>query len=137
MNTRTCFRRAAAVATVMILSTVLAKAQDAAMTIVPNGSAQRRVTINDSGNHAWTLQTSSDFKTWTDAATWKVHNGSFHQDLDQSVGSIVFYRASYYATQQNVFSTTANALLIPSTPLDYTLPLPPYYLAPPVRDQDN
>jgi len=105
------------------------------MAIAP-GNASTTVTLDDPGNHVWILQTSPDFRTWSDAGAWKIHNGTFHRTLARDTGNL-FYRALYDSARQDLLSTTATALRLPVAPFDYTPPLPPHYIAPPVRNQDN
>jgi cytochrome c peroxidase len=97
------------------------------------------VTVNDPGNNVWVIQTSTDLLDWNQLSVWKVYNGSFHTGVSYLAGVPgVFYRAIFDPAQQNIPDTLNTALLLPETPLNYAnVTLPPYYLAPPVTNQDN
>src|ERR1051325_2840998 len=126
------------IASVTLLSAAIASAQfpqNAAMTILPAGSSTV-VTVDDPGDRVWILQTSPDFNTWTDAGAWKVHNGTFHRTLTRGDAKL-FYRALFDPNRQDISSTVATALRLPPTLFNYSPPLPPYYVAPPVSGQDN
>lgn len=138
MTTRTCFRLVAAFAAAAILDATSLWAQIAPKAVLkiepsPSGS---RITLTNFGNHVWILQRSPDLDVWTEVDAWKVHNGHLSQTLTNAGGKS-FYRAVFDPARQEIQSTTATALRLPIAPLDYTPPLPPYYLAPPVRNQDN
>ncbi len=98
------------------------------------------VTVTDPGNHVWVLQSSPDLVTWTDVETWKVHNGNFHRPLSYTPapGLRLFYRTVYDPARADIPSTTANALLLPTTLANYAAPvLPPSFLVQPILGQDN
>jgi cytochrome c peroxidase len=140
MKTHTGSRRAVVFTAAVLLSLSILEAQippSASMTIVPRGSASASVTLNDPGDHVWILQSSPDFSTWSELTAWKIHNGAFHQTFNGDAGGRTFYRALYDPARQDVFSFVTNALHLPNTPFNYSPPLPPHYLAPPVRNQDN
>ena len=42
------------------------------------------VTLNDPGNHVWTLQSSTNFANWNDVDVWKVFNGNFNLGVSAS-----------------------------------------------------
>lgn len=108
--------------------------------ITPGASAATAIiTCTDPGNHVWKLQSSADLGTWTDVATWKVHNGSYKGSIQrEGAQTILFYRTFYDAAQQNVTSTTSSALLLPATPHNYANPtLPSSFLVQPILGQDN
>ena len=98
-----------------------------------------KVTVNDSGNHVWKLQSSPNFQTWTDVATVKVHNGHFQRTLTSSPATpALFFRHFYSSTEADIPSTTANALLLPASPFNYATPvLPPHLLTPQIAGQNN
>ena len=141
MKTRMFNQPAAALAAAVLLSHSVAPAQippSASLTIVPGGSSSNRVQLTDPGDHVWILQTTTNFTTWTEVGAWKIHNGHFRESLDRTGSGSVFYRAQYDPARQNIPSTVANALHLP-TPFDnYAAPvLPPNFLAPPIQGQDN
>jgi cytochrome c peroxidase len=98
-----------------------------------------RVTVTDPGNHAWTLQSSTDLTSWTDVETFKVHNGGFYRGFSPDPATPRrYFRAFYNPAAQTLTSTTANALLLPGTPFNYANPtLPPRFLVQPILGQDN
>src|SRR5881394_3727142 len=102
----------------------------AALTIVPSGSPATRITIADPGDHVWILETSSNLGSWTEVDQWKIHNGSFHRTLNTGPGANLYYRSVYDAARQDILSTTADALSLPTPRANYSPTLPPYYLAP-------
>jgi cytochrome c peroxidase len=133
-------RHAFILAALLNLSVLPVRAQipaNATITIVPATASSNRMTLADPGDHVWVLQSSADFATWTEIGTWKIHNGSFHRALARDANEKIFYRAFFDPARQDIFSTTANALRLPLSLPNYSLPLPPHYIAPPVRNQDN
>ncbi len=140
MTTRTFFYMAAVSAAEILFNASVVQAQllpNALMTIIPSGPSSTSIGLSDPGNHVWILQSSPDFTTWTEVAAWKVHNGAYHRTLNRAGGDRLFYRALFEPARQDIFSTTATALHLPGTPFDYTPPLPPHYLTPQARGQDN
>lgn len=106
------------------------------------GDAIACVKIADPGNHTWQIMSSTDAVNWTNAATWKVHNGRFQQTIPRSgAPGALFFKAVYDSAQQTGTSTLANALGLPGTPANYANPvLPPSFLVPPIggpNGQDN
>ena len=139
MKTRTFLCLAAVSAAAISLNPSIAQAQistNASMTIAPVNSSSTSIGLSDPGNHVWVLQSSPDFTTWTEVEAWKIHNGDFRRTFSRSSDRL-FYRAIFEPARQDVLSTTATALRLPVTPFDYTPPLPPHYLTPQARGQDN
>jgi cytochrome c peroxidase len=137
MKARTFFRQAAVLTAAVLANTIaLAQSPSASLTITPGASNAASVTIADTMNHVWVVQSSPDFATWSEAGRWKIHNGAFRRTFPGAGGNM-FYRAFYDASGQDVLSYTTNALRLPATLANYSPPLPPHYNAPPVRDQDN
>ena len=97
------------------------------------------VKISDANDYVWILQSSSNLTRWTDVDAWKIHNGSFQGNISrEATASGIFFRAFYDSTRQNIFSTTSNALLLPTTAFNYAAPLlPPSFLVQPILGQDN
>ena len=140
MKAITCFPRATALVAALLLSHTVLEAQippSASMTIVPAGANSTRVALRDPGNHLWIVETTTDFTAWTELGAWKVHNGDFRRTLPVASGGTIFYRAFNDPARADVLSTTANALRLPPVPFNYSPPLPPHYLTPQVRGQDN
>ncbi|MDB6035360.1 MAG: Cytochrome-c peroxidase [Verrucomicrobiales bacterium] len=97
------------------------------------------VTVNDPGDRAWVIQTSSNLTAWSDAGVVKVHKGSYGSLFSNNVSMPgLYFRALYDPTRQEVASTVQNALLLPSTAFNYSTPvLPPNFLVQPILGQDN
>lgn len=97
------------------------------------------VTISDAGDHVWVLQSSSNLTSWTAVEALKVHNGSLQRSVAPDAAKPnQFFRAFYDDAQQNIFSTTANALLLPAAEFNYAAPvLPASFLVNPIAAQDN
>ncbi len=140
MKTSNLNRPAVALIAALLLHASVTPAQipaHAALTIAPSSPSASRVTINDPGNHVWILQTSSNLAAWTEIDSWKIHNGRFHRTLNSGANAHLYYRSLSDPARQDIPSTTTNALLLPTPLSNYSPPLPPHYLAPPVRNQDN
>ncbi len=140
MTTRTFFCLAAVSAAAISFNASVIQAQplpNASMTIVPSGPSSTSIGLSDPGNHVWILQSSPDFATWTEVEAWKIHNGDFHRTLSRAGSEQLFYRAMFDPVRQDIFSTTITALRLPATLLNYSPPLPPHYLSPQARGQDN
>ena len=109
----------------------------ATMTVLPARGGSNTITVHDAGNRSWVLEVSTNFTAWTEAATWKIHNGSYHATVPAAPAGRAFYRAFYDSGRTGPVSTVASALRLPAITADYTPTLPPHYLAPPVQNQDN
>ncbi len=103
------------------------------------GPVTAGITVNDPSNHVWVIQTSPNLASWTDLTELKVYNGNYRMSFVHQPGTpSYFYRAIFDPSRQNLFDTTAAALLLPSAPFNYANPaLPPYLLAPAITIQDN
>jgi cytochrome c peroxidase len=112
-----------------------AQTTNASLTIVPS-SAHASIKVSDPGNYSWSIQTSTDFKTWSEVEKIKVFNG-FYQCASKAVlPGNVFYRALFDVP--GIESSVANALGLPATAYNYANPiLPPQFLVPPIINQDN
>ena len=113
---------------------------DSAIHLSPGGVANSsRVQITDPGDHVWTLQSSSNLKTWSDVATLRVHNGHLYSTVVHAPSTEqLFYRTSYADAAQTLLpSTVATALVLPVTPYDYTPVLPASFAQNPIAAQDN
>lgn len=112
---------------------------DAAFSIAPDGAGTAKVTIDDAGNHVWILQQSPDLQNWTDVESYKVYNGWYGRGII-GVGTVpgMFYRSFYDSTRQNIASTVATALRLPTPQANYANPvLPNFFLQQPILGQDN
>jgi len=140
MKSTDCFPPAAALVAALLLSHAVLEAQippSASMTLVPSGANSNRLTLRDPGNHLWIVETTTNFTAWTELGAWKIHNGDFHRTLPVAPGGKIFYRAFNDPARMDVLSTTASALRLPVAPFNYSPPLPPHYLTPQARNQDN
>ncbi len=106
--------------------------------IAPADASSNRITLIDPGDHVWILQSSTDFQTWSEVGTWKIHNGNFNRTFSAGVNEKLFYRGLFDPTRQDILSMTANALRLPGSPFNYATPmLPPNFLSPQIVAQDN
>jgi len=122
--------------TVALLATELSPSST--LQIQPNAGKSIRLTIANSGDQVWFIQSSSDFIHWSEVSTWKVHNGIFHSTFNSDPSTPNFFRALYDRARQDVLSTTENALLLPAPSFNYANPiLPPSFHVPPIVGQDN
>lgn len=92
--------------------------------------------VQDPGNHAWMLQSSDQFGTWTNHATYRVFNGQLRIPVAKN-GPKRFYRLNSDAAG-SVSSTAAAALTLPASPYNYASPsLPAHLLTPQILGQIN
>lgn len=103
------------------------------------GTNVANVKVADAYNRVWVLQSSSNLTIWTDAATLKIHNGSFASSFGRDATKPnLFFRAYYDSSRQDVPSTVESALLLPTTSLNYAAPaLPLSFTVNPILAQDN
>jgi len=97
------------------------------------------LSITNFDNRVWVIQSTSDLMNWNEVEMLKVFNGDFHRNyaIGSAAGPTIF-RAMYDPTRQTIASTTANALLLPSSPFNYAAPiLPARFLVQPILGQDN
>jgi cytochrome c peroxidase len=104
----------------------------------PNDN-QVRLTLQNSDDQVWIIQSSSNFVDWTEVETWKIYNGSFHHSFTNDPATApLFFRAVYDVARQDIASTVSNALLLPTSLFNYAAPtLPQRFLVPPIVGQDN
>jgi cytochrome c peroxidase len=109
------------------------------MSLAPSGAGKINLTINNPGDQVWVIQSSSNLLNWLEVEALKVHNGSFQRSYNTLPNGNLFYRAFYdSARQQDILSTTANALLLPAISYNYASPtLPASFSVPPILAQDN
>ncbi len=106
------------------------------LTVTNAGAA--RLNIDNPGNQAWVIQSSSDLRSWSDVELVKVFNGAFNRNYPLPPGGKVFYRTFYDSTRQTISNTTTNALRLPGTLFNYAAPaLPAAFLVNPIQAQDN
>jgi cytochrome c peroxidase len=103
----------------------------------PNGSTMS-LSISNSGDQVWAVQSSSNLTSWTTVESLKVFNGSYHRSYTNSPNGNLFYRAVYDPTQQNIADATTNALSLPATGYNYASPaLPASFSVNPILAEDN
>ena len=96
------------------------------------------LSISNSGNQVWVVQSSSNLTSWTTVENVKVFNGIYHRSYTNSAPDNLFYRAFYDATQQTITDTTTNALSLPATNYNYASPsLPASFSVNPILAEDN
>jgi len=142
MNTKRCFPGivvASVLAVVQVAAAQPAIPATTSVSITSVGVSSNRVTVHDAANRVWVVQQSTNLTDWSEIDVWKVHNGNFHRSLLRSPTENGFYRVIADATrQQDLLSTTADALKLPGTLFNYAAPvLPPGYLTPQITGQDN
>ena len=94
--------------------TVLAPVSSLNLTATNAGAAS--LSLSNSGDQVWIISSSTNLVNWTQIASWKIHNGNYHGTFTNTAGNRgVYYRAFYDPAQQNISSTTTNALLLPGT----------------------
>jgi cytochrome c peroxidase len=132
---------------VIITVAVFLTAKDslAAVSIPPSSSLQivsgagtnvASVKITDANNSVWILQSSPNLQNWTEVEVLKIHNGNFQRGF--AATPMVFFRAYYDSSRQNILSTTTNTLLLPATAFNYAnQTLPPSFFVQPILGQDN
>lgn len=102
------------------------------------GTNLARVNLKDPYNHVWVLQSSGDLADWAEVGALKLHNGSFAQSFPRGGSPMIFFRALYDPSRQNIFSTVENALLLPASSFNYAAPvLPASFFVNPILAQDN
>jgi cytochrome c peroxidase len=85
--------------------------------------------IHDPGNHAWRLQSTDRFGTWTHHATYRVFNGRLAIPVARN-GPSRFFRLDSDAAGP-VSSSAASALLLPASPFNHANPSLPLHLTTP------
>jgi len=104
-----------------------------------SGNSFGRLDLTDTGNRVWTLQSSPDLSTWTDASTLKVRNSLLRIALPKTSGpSHLYYRLHYNSDAQTAANGVADALQLPATLANYANPtLPQHLLTQQIRAQNN
>lgn len=130
----------AIMATLTALADTVAVLQPvSSLTLAAANSSTCSLMISNSGDQVWTIQSSSNLTDWSPVAQWKVYNGLYHQTFNNAPGQPgMFYRAFYDPAQQNIPSTTTNALLLPAALFDYAeITLPASFSTQPILAEDN
>src|SRR5215212_3734999 len=94
-----------------------------------DGGRSARLTITNTGDQVWVVQSSSNLVNWSEVGAWKIHNGNYRLTFTNSPANPnLFYRAFYDAARQTISSVTTNALLLPASSYNYAAPvLPPIF----------
>ncbi len=142
MKTSRSFSWIIVVSAIALSRTIMAETSIPAassVSITSTGVSSNRVSVQDAANRVWVVERSTNLTDWSEIAAWKIHNGNFHRALLRSPTENGFYRAvAAPARQQDLLSTTAEALKLPGSPFNYAAPvLPPSYLTPQITGQDN
>ena len=113
-------------------------APSSTLSLARTGNNALSLSVSNSGDQVWVIQSSTNLTSWTDVESWKIHNGSFRRGFTNAANSNLFYRAFYDSARQDISSTTTNALLLPASPFNYANPqLPASFLIQPILGQDN
>ena len=97
------------------------------------------VSLTDTDNGAWLLQTSTDLVNWRDRATFKVRNSAHTFQVDRAASTA---RGDFFrfvsADDAELPNGRADATTLPATPENYrVLNLPAHLRAPAIQAQDN
>lgn len=137
--TKNCARLAA----FFILALMLANAHaqittNASLTLLTTNGRTLSLSVSNAGNQVWVIQSSSNLTSWNTVETLKVFNGIYHRSYTNSAGGNFYFRTFFDGTNQNIASTTTNALGLPTTNFNYAAPtLPASFAVNPILAQDN
>ena len=96
------------------------------------------LSLSNSGDQVWVVQSSSNLISWATVENVKVFNGTYHRSYTNGAKGNLFYRAFYDSTQQTIADTTTNALSLPATNYNYASPsLPASFSVNPILAEDN
>jgi cytochrome c peroxidase len=96
------------------------------------------LTISNVGNQVWVIQSSTNLVSWTTVESLKVFNSFYSRNYANGLGANVFYRAYFDATNQNITSSTENALRLPASFFNYSAPVvPANFSVNPILAEDN
>jgi len=96
------------------------------------------LSLSNSGDQVWVVQSSSNLISWATVENVKVFNGTYHRSYTNGAKGNLFYRAFYDSTQQTISDTTANVLSLPATSYNYASPsLPASFSVNPILAEDN
>jgi cytochrome c peroxidase len=80
------------------------------------------LTISNSSDLVWAVQSSSNLIDWTTVENVKVFNGYLHRSYTNSSGANLYYRAFYAGTNQTVADSVTDTLTLPTTYYNYANP---------------
>jgi cytochrome c peroxidase len=98
---------------------------NAQLGLAQTGAGTASLSISNSGDQVWVIQSSSNLTSWTTVESLKVFNGSFNRSYTNSAGGNIFYRAGFVPAGQNIAAATSNALTLPATSYNYAAPVLP------------
>jgi len=108
------------------------------LTLDKAGAGLASLTVSNTGNQVWIIQSSTNLGNWSEVEALKVFNGTYHRNYTNPAGGNLFYRAAYDPARQNISSTTSNALLLPAAAYNYAAPLlPAGFSINPILAEDN
>src|SRR5262249_8565958 len=111
---------------------------EAFLSLAANHDSTVGLSISNSGNQVWAIQSSTNLTNWSEIETLKIHTGAFALPSAATANPMHFFRAAYDPTRQDIFSTVATALFLPATPFNYAAPvLPASFSVQPILAQDN
>jgi cytochrome c peroxidase len=129
MNANPAFnfaRHAATFALAFQVATATAQiSTNSLLSLVRTNTETTSLSISNTGNQVWIIQSSSNLTTWTTVESLKVFNGSFRRTYTNSAGATLYYRAFYDPAGQNIADAVTNALALPATNYNYADPVLP------------
>jgi cytochrome c peroxidase len=132
-------RCAATFALAMKITTAPAQlSTNSALSLMETNGGRVSLSISNSGDQVWIIQSSSNLTSWTTVESLKVFNGTLHRTYTNTSNGSIFYRAWYASTNQNIADVTTNALSLPATYYNYASPvLPASFSAAAILAEDN
>ena len=129
MNANPAFnfaRHAATFALALQVATATAQiSTNSLLSLVRTNTETTSLSISNTGNQVWIIQSSSNLTTWTTVESLKIFNGSFRRTYTNSAGATLYYRAFYDPAGQNIADAMTNALALPATNYNYADPVLP------------
>ena len=126
------------IAAVLLFPALSPLRADPSVTLASGAAAQTLdLQLTDTTNTTWTLQTSTDLKTWQDRGTFRVRNTLHTFNVDNAAGGpATFFR--FVSGDADLLNGRAEATTLPEVPDNYSvLSLPAHLLAPVITGQDN
>lgn len=120
------------------ITSAVALEASSTLSLTKTNASTASLSISNAGNQVWIISSSSNLVSWTPVESLKVFNGTYHRTYSNNLPGTLFYRAFYDPAQQNIASTTANALGLPGNSFNYAAPvLPANFLVNPILAEDN
>ena len=73
------------------------------LSLAQTNGGRMSLTISNSGDQVWSIQSSSNLASWATVEKLKVFNGAYHRSYTIPTGGKLFYRAFFSGTNQNIF----------------------------------